>query len=62
MFITSVGTFLISKDFFYVLKHEFYAGIGVFDVHLGVVKIVNPSYWLWIDAEMAKDEHKQKAI
>ena len=61
MFITSVGTFLISKEF-YVLEHEFYTGIGLFIVCLGAVKLAGPSFRQWIDAEMAKDEGKLKAI
>ena len=61
MFITSVGTFLISKEF-YVLEHEFYTGIGLFCVGLGAIKLAGPAFRQWIDAEMAKDEAKLKAI
>jgi F-type H+-transporting ATPase subunit b len=61
MFLTSVGTFLISKEF-YVLEHEFYTGVGLILVCAGIVKVAGPGFKEWIVGEMAKDETQLKAI
>ena len=61
MFIASLGTFLISKEY-YVLEHEFYTGIGLVIVGALGVKLIGPGLKTWLDAEMDKEEGKLKSI
>ena len=61
MFIASVGTFLISKEY-YVLEHEFYTGVGLFILVAGACNMVGPSLRQYLSTTMDKNEAQLKAI
>merc|ERR1719295_786766 len=61
MALASIGTFLASKEYF-VMEHDFYAGIALFIVLGGVIRSVGPGVTEMVNAEMDKDEAVYKNI
>merc|ERR1719175_329388 len=57
MALASIGTFLVSKEYF-VMEHDFYAAI----VLGGVIRSVGPGVTEMVNAEMDKDEAVYKNI
>merc|ERR1719385_276342 len=55
MALASIGTFLVSKEYF-VMEHDFYAGIALAIVLGGVIRSVGPGVTEMVNAEMDKDE------
>lgn len=56
MALTSIGTFLVSKEF-YVIEHDFYVGLGLFIVIGAMVKNIGPSIRAFLDAEVTRKEN-----
>merc|ERR1719410_224623 len=61
MALASIGTFLASKEYF-VMEHDFYAGIVLFIVLGGVIRSVGPGVTEMVNAEMDKEEAFYKNI
>jgi len=61
MALASVGTFLCSKEFF-ILEHDFYAGVALAIVIFGVVRTAGPGLNDMLEKELTKDEHALKSI
>merc|ERR1719166_809309 len=55
MALASIGTFLASKEYF-VMEHDFYAGIALFIVLGGLVKSVGPDFGEMLDKELDAQE------
>jgi len=60
-FLFTVATFLTSKEY-YVLEHDFYAGIALIIVWGGIVKAINPGFTDWLNSEMEAKEEKLRRI
>lgn len=61
MFIASVGTFLFSKEW-YVIEHDFFAGIALILVWGGFAKLYGQDVGKWIQSEIDKDESQLRSI
>jgi len=61
MALASIGTFLVSKEYF-VMEHDFYAGIALAIVLGGVIRSVGPGVTEMVNAEIDKDEAIYKNI
>jgi len=66
MFAISLGTFMSSKEI-YVYEHEFYTGIGIWAVLIGIVNVAGPGMTESIDKAIdaqrdAMDSIRQKEI
>jgi len=61
MALASIGTFLVSKEYF-VLEHDFYVGVALAIVLTGVVKNVGPGYTTFINKEIQTQEDFYKSI
>jgi len=61
MALVSMGTFLTSKEYF-ILEHDFYAGIALAIVGYGVVRSVGPGLDAVLEKKLNDDEAALKAI
>lgn len=61
MALFSVGTFLVSKEYF-VLEHDFYVGVGLAIVLTGLVKAVGPGVTTFINKDIQAEEDFYKSI
>ena len=61
MFLGSVGTFLLSKEY-WVLDHEFYVGVGLFIIFAAVRSNFGASIDEFISKEQDKETAALKAI
>lgn len=61
MALVSIGTFLLSKEYF-VIEHDFYVGIGLAIVMTGLVKQVGSGYTEFINKEIQTEEDFFKNI
>merc|ERR1719290_681081 len=61
MALASIGTFLASKEFF-VMEHDFYAGIALAIVLTGIVKSVGPSFGEMLDKQLDEEERMLKNV
>jgi len=61
MALFSVGTFLVSKEF-YVLEHDFYAGLALFIAMGAIIKKTGPGVNEWLEKEVSADEQALKSI
>jgi len=55
MFAVSLSTYLMSKEI-YVLEHEFYCGITLAAVLVGIINKVGPGVSAFLDKELERDE------
>eukprot|EP00088_Acartia_fossae_P066406 TRINITY_DN822_c0_g1_i1.p1 TRINITY_DN822_c0_g1~~TRINITY_DN822_c0_g1_i1.p1 ORF type:complete len:241 (-),score=84.02 TRINITY_DN822_c0_g1_i1:103-825(-) len=61
MALASIGTFLVSKEFF-VMEHDFYVGIALAAVLAGIVKSAGPGITESINKELDADEAVYKSV
>jgi F-type H+-transporting ATPase subunit b len=61
MALVSTGTFLCSKEYF-VLEHDFYAGIALAIVMFGVIRTAGPGLDAALEKRLVEDEHALKSI
>lgn len=61
MAVVSVSTFLASKEYF-ILEHDFYAGLALAVVMFGVVKSVGPGLDAALEHRLTQDENALKSI
>lgn len=61
MALASIGTFLVSKEFF-VMEHDFYAGIAFVGVIGGIIKYVGADVTKAIDASVDADEAVYRSV
>lgn len=61
MAVVSAGTFLASKEYF-IIEHDFYAGVALAIVMFGIVKNVGPGLNEVLEKRLNEDEHALKSI
>merc|ERR1740131_768886 len=61
MALASIGTFLASKEYF-VMEHDFYAGIALFIVLGGVIRSVGPGVTEMLDKQLDEEERMLKNV
>jgi len=61
MALASIGTFLLSKEYF-VIEHDFYVGICLAAVLTGIVKKVGPDVKTMMQTQISADEEMYRSV